>query len=107
MLQKIRQWGQTFIYLDLMFTMTWFVVCAVFALIFLVIVLIRGQNEMIIPLLIPLVVILTILGLAHWVARDARKASKALRYERRRRKPGPDGDMSDVAGIPKRPPWMG
>jgi hypothetical protein len=53
------------------------------------------------------VVVLLILGMLTWVLRDARQESKRLRQEYEERKPSADGDVSEVAGIPPRPPWMG
>jgi predicted PurR-regulated permease PerM len=48
-----------------------------------------------------------ILAFFVWVTRDAGETTKDLKARRRRVKPGRDGDMSDVAGVIKRDPWLG
>ena len=48
-----------------------------------------------------------LLTLFWWVLRDAKKTTEANKGRRRQVKPGPDGDMSDVAGVTKREPWLG
>jgi hypothetical protein len=41
------------------------------------------------------------------VGRDARRALPKVHGEHRRERPEPDGDLTDVAGAPDLPPWMG
>jgi len=53
------------------------------------------------------VVAVVILSLLTWITRDARKASEGLSASSRAGEVRPDGDMSDVVGMPRRPPWMG
>ena len=107
MLRKLREWGKTFICLDLLFTLAWYVVTATSSLLVLIVVLIRGEYDQVPALLGAILGSVAFLWFASWLARDARKASKALRQQRKKRKPRPDGDMSDVAGMSERPPWMG
>jgi hypothetical protein len=47
-----------------------------------------------------------LVALFWWMLRDAKKTTEAHKG-RRQVKPGPDGDMSDVAGVTKREPWLG
>jgi hypothetical protein len=62
------------------------------------------------PVLIGVAIILLgTLGVVYWIFRDARNTAAQLRLspKEHRPEPGPDGDMSDVAGIPRRDPWLG
>jgi hypothetical protein len=53
-------------------------------------------------------IVLIIFAFFWWVTRDAGETARALKGRRRRdAKPGRDGDMSDVAGVIKRDPWLG
>jgi hypothetical protein len=107
MLQKMREWIKAFVYLDLMFTVMYCLITAVFGILFLILVVIGGNYDQIFPLLGSMAGALAFLGFFFWISRDARKVGKELRRQRKHPKPRPDGDMSDVAGIPQQPPWMG
>jgi len=107
MFRKLRNWARTFIYLDMLFYAVWCVVAATFGTLFLIVAVIQGDWERSLSLLGTAAGSAAILGFFYWVYRDARKASKEMRRQRRQSRPRPDGDMSDVAGLPQRPPWMG
>jgi hypothetical protein len=107
MLRKTREWARTFLSLDLLFTVAGYVVAAVFGTLFLIVVILRGDQEQILPLLGTVVGALVILGFFSWISRDARKAGQELRRQRKRSRARPDGDGSDVAGAPRQPPRMG
>lgn len=47
-----------------------------------------------------------ILFLVVWMLRNSKEEQSSLQNVRQA-KPDPNGDMSDVAGIPHRDPWMG
>ena len=106
-MRRIRKWAKTFAYWDLLFSLAWDVLLVTFCLVFLVVVLIRGRYDQVPGLLGTALAGVAFLGFAAWVARDARRASRALRQRRKQGGPRPDGEMSDVAGKPDRPPWMG
>jgi hypothetical protein len=107
MLRGVRQWAQTFIYLDWLFALAWLAAGAVLGLLALTVVLGRGEYRQVPAILVPVLAVVLLFAFVRWVSRDARQASKRLRAERGQAKPRPDGDMSDVAGLPSRPPWMG
>jgi hypothetical protein len=46
--------------------------------------------------------------LIRWILRNTRVEEKRKPFRKKRTaRPRPDGDMSDVAGIPQRDPWLG
>lgn len=42
-----------------------------------------------------------------WVDRDVRLHAAEIHRRHRHERPAPDGDLTDVAGAPSLPPWMG
>lgn len=82
-MRKLREWSKTFLYLDLLFSIAWYVVAAVFGALFLIVVVVRGDTEQIFPLLGTVVGSLAILAFAYWIARDARKAKSCANSGRR------------------------
>jgi hypothetical protein len=84
----------------------WFVAALFAAMVALLGVTGAGRDDYL-GLLRAAVVVVGLLGLFSWIARDARKARTLARQERHEVKPGPDGDMSDVVGVPRNLPWMG
>ena len=107
MLRKLREWGKTYIYLDLLFNLVWYVVVAISGLLLLIVGIIRGEYDQVPTLLGAIISSAVLLWFVSWIARDARKASKALRRQRKKGKPRPGGKMSGAAGMSERPPWMG
>ncbi len=107
MLRQMRRWGRAFLYLDLMSTAAWYIAAAVIGTLLLVVAFARGQDDQIFPLLVAVLWAVAVLGFFGWVFRDARAARKELRRQRHKPKARPDGDLTDVAGTPQRPPWMG
>lgn len=58
-------------------------------------------------LLIILIVGAVLLGLYKWMTADARKSYRQLQREPKATKPRTSGDIGEIAGLPKQPPWAG
>ena len=110
-MRSFRLWAKTLIGFDFMLTAAQFVASGVLCLLCLIVATIRGEYELVLPYLtgVLYVVVVTscVWGGLVWITGDARKARKALRVQRPERKPRPNGDMSEVAGMPLYAPWMG
>jgi hypothetical protein len=105
MFDRMRDGYKKFCQFDLRFTVAWQVLVAAGSALLLVIALIRGDDERILPLAGTIVVAAAILWFCHWLVHFDPKPSGDRRH-RDRPRPRPDGAMSDVAGIGQQPPWM-
>lgn len=107
MLKKIRAWASALLFVNLVVLLAWFLVGAAVSVSVLVATFFGKENQdWVMPVLaIPGAAALSVLGL--WVARDVWRARRPRRRERKAVRPGDDGDMSEVAGVIQRPPWMG
>jgi hypothetical protein len=103
-LRSIRPWAQIVFSLDLM-------ILAAVALIGLIAMpflwAFDGGLGLLFGFGITTFVALCVFAYAAWIDRDARRSIAEARREHRKARPGPDGDMTDVAGAPDPPPWMG
>jgi hypothetical protein len=100
MLRRIHEWAKAFIYLDVLFHLAWYVVAGVVSLLFVVVVVIRGDYDRVPELMLTALGAAAFLGFATWVARDSRKAARIalqLRREARRRR---RDTGTNVAGPP-------
>jgi hypothetical protein len=112
MLRGFRQWAKSLIYLDLLFTAAWYTAVAVIAIVGVVVAAVTGEYDHLPALLLTLASIGAVFWFAAWVSRDARRAARELRQQRRERGAGSEEptrpkDMGNVAGVPQNPPWMG
>jgi len=112
MFRTFRQWAKGYLYLDIIFTGAWYAAVAVCALIALVVAVATGNLDDVPEILLTLAAIGGLFCFAGWITRDARRTVRQLRQQRRERSTDsgetiPPGDMSEIAGIPRNPPWMG
>lgn len=107
MLRKMPEWVKAIVCLDLLFNIAWYVVATVLGMLVLIVVIVRGDTEQILPLLETVVGALAILGFFYWISRDARKVGRELRRQRKTSRRPPAGDLRNAAGTPQQPPWMG
>jgi hypothetical protein len=109
MTDLIRKAGRFIVLAFLMYLLAIFVVGIVVAA-FMGLVAASGGDVNVSPVLLGAAVIMMgTLGVIIWLFRDARATQKKGHpfQKKNRPRPGPDGDMSDVAGIPHRDPWLG
>jgi hypothetical protein len=107
MFRQIREWSQGLIYLDFLYQLAWISVAVPLGTALLVVFLVVGQSEGAFVMAAIVLHGLIVLAVGLWIARDADRYSRKLRKEVKLRKPQPNGDMSEVAGIAPQPPWMG
>lgn len=81
-----------------------FVLFGLGALVASIVAVVHGDFRSLPNLLMYVVMAFGLAGFVVWLLRDAQKESKVVRPKG---KPRRDGDMSDVAGIPQREPWLG
>jgi hypothetical protein len=106
-LSTIRSWAQTFVYLDFLCCFAWAAVAATLGLLLMLTCWLLGQDALAV-VVVPLVLQgLALLLFVAWMTGDARRAHHAVHSAHRKEKPGPDGDLTDVASAPALPPWMG
>lgn len=81
-----------------------FVLVGLWALVASIVAVVQGDFRSLPDLLMYVVMAFGLAGFVVWLLRDAQKESKVVRPKGKARA---DGDMSDVAGIPQREPWLG
>ena len=111
MFRKMRYYWKAIWGFDFMYLAAEYAAGLILGIFCLVAVLCRGEFDQILLILGWILPILAVSGFGYWVYRDAKRSGKELREERRRvgrkTKPRPDGDMSEVAGMPLTTPWGG
>ena len=95
MLERMRQWAKTFIWIDFLFSLAWYALAAVAALAALFLVLIRGEYDRVPSLVGTFLGAAAFLAFVGWIARDARRAARALRQERLKAKPPAEANQTD------------
>jgi hypothetical protein len=110
-LRNVRQWGQALIYLELLYTATWYLVLLIVLGIGIPLAIWRRDLEHLPEMLLLFGVIAGMFLFGCWVRRDARRSTRELRRQRRAAReageePAP-AEVGDVAGLPPNPPWMG
>ena len=107
-LQNVRNWAKSLVYLELMGHVAWSVAAVLVGSLLIIYCLVAGQMDRVTSLLGSMMAGLALLGFLAWMTIDARKHLRKIhRGHRREIKPGPDGNMADVANLPHLPPWMG
>lgn len=103
-LREIRPWAQTWFALELVVilaaTMAGFLVCPFLWGWY-------GLTGLAVGVGMSLFVGAVTYGFLAWIGYDARRSVHQVHGEHRKERPGPDGDLTDVAGAPALPPWMG
>ena len=95
MLERMRQWARTLIWIDFLITLAWYAFAAVASVAALFVVVIRGEYDRVPSLVGTVVGAGAFLAFISWIARDARQAARAIRQERRMAKTPPDVNEKD------------
>ena len=66
-----------------------------------------GMPGLLVGLALSAVAAVGMFAFLRWVGRDASRSYPKIHEEHRHEKARPDGDLTDVAGAPDLPPWMG
>jgi len=106
-MKKMRRLAQFLIYLDFWSNIAWYMGLAVVGIVSAVVAWMAGKDSEVVQYLAYSVVGIATLTLVWWIVQDARAQVKRLRQEGRVPPSPKDGDMSEAAGLPPRPPWMG
>ena len=111
MFRTMRHWWKCWYGFEFTYIAAELAAGLILGIICLVAVLCRGEFDQVLPILGGALPIVAIAGFGWWVYRDAKQTGKELREERRREgrkvKAKPDGDMSEVAGMPQANAWGG
>jgi hypothetical protein len=106
MLKRIQTWGKAVVAMDLMLILAKVIVGVLVGAVALAVVIIQGRYSLVPEVATEIFLWAGFLAFAAWVSADASRAGRDLR-RRRHEMAGPDGDLSKVAGIAPRPPWLG
>jgi hypothetical protein len=109
MLQRIRQWSQALVWLDVVFMAALCSAVVVFAILAALIALARDDAGQLRMWAVEAAVAVAVLALSAWIMRDARRSARAFRRDAHRENARSEevGDVGDIVGMPKNPPWMG
>ena len=107
MLRIVRDWARIWLLVEIVLDLAWVVLAAGLGCVSVIVVIVRGDAGQAPEVFLGGLLAIAFLGFLTWLSHDVRKAAKELRRKRKRAKAYPDGDMSEVAGVPKHPSWMG
>jgi hypothetical protein len=106
-LTTLRSWAQVFIYLDFLCYLVWAGVAATLGVLVAVFALLLGSMTLTIGTGVAALHGVALLLFLAWMTGDARRSWKEIHRAHRRERPGPNGDLTNVASAPALPPWMG
>ena len=110
-MRKMRRIAKTLICFDVLANLSWEAGICVVGMIGIGFSMLSGDYSKALDYSGRTFIAIAILGFVLWVSRDARKQSARLRRERKNRVDNAttrtDDNISDVAGLPNNPPWMG